>query len=604
MLSVFVLSGNNFTGSLPLSIRNLSMLSDLDLSENHFTKSLPSSIGNLSKLTYLLLNENNITGSRPPSIENLSKLTYLFLFGNHFTGSLPPSIRNLSKLTYLLLKNLSMLTGLDLSSNHLIRSLPPSIGNDFMELSSNRFQGQLIHTASHPQGLQLLYNYRNFSGNTRLGLGQKFEMLNISSSTNLRRQICKSMKLLPGFLKHYTSTVTIREVACYDLVTTTETYAKLPNLEQLDLSNNQISGCILENIGEVMQNLWILDLSSNSISGFIPNSTGNMEGLTVLHFYKNKLMGPIPTSMGNLKNLRTLVLRGNKLSEQIPSSLKNCTQLEGLDLGDNQLSRNLPSWIGQNLISLLGPFLRLCQVYTRFKFSMLLKIASQALSTFTAMKVTEKMADYNYDRKYSFYYMVSIYIVAKGSMMDYTEFLSLGRIPESLTKLIGLRVLNLSGNHMIGKIPQEINQLQELESMDLSNNLFSGGIPLSMSSMKYLGTLNLSYNNLSGPIPFAGHMSTFNDASTYYGNENLCGPPLPTKCDSPISNNGGDLRTGSPKVRQFWISAGLRFGNGFGGWYLVLAIKRKWNNAILKVMDFIAEILITRLQHLFPRRNR
>ncbi|ERM95003.1 hypothetical protein AMTR_s00009p00234590 [Amborella trichopoda] len=215
---------------------------------------------------------------------------------------------------------------------------------------------------------------------------------------------------------------------------------------------------------------------------------------------------------------------------------------------------------------------------------MLLKIASQALSTFTAMKVTEKMADYNYDRKYSFYYM--------------------GRIPESLTKLIGLRVLNLSGNDMIGKIPQEINQLQELESMDLSNNLFSGGIPLSMSSMNYLGTLNLSYNILSGPIPFAGHMSTFDDASTYYGNENLCGPPLPTKCDSPISNNVGDLRTGSPEVRQFWISAGLRFGNGFGGWYLVLAIKRKWNNAILKVMDFIAEILITRLQHLFPRRNR
>ncbi|ERM96756.1 leucine-rich repeat receptor-like protein kinase PEPR2 [Amborella trichopoda] len=241
-------------------------------------------------------------------------------------------------------------------------------------------------------------------------------------------------------------------------------------------------------------------------------------------------------------------------------------------------------------------------------------------TTFTAMKVTEKMADYNYDRNHSFYYMVRIDIVAKGLMMDYTEFLSLvtcidlsrnnfsGRIPESLTKLIGLRVLNLSRNHMIGKIPQEINQLLELESMDLSNNLFSGGIPPSMSSMNSLGALNLSYNNLSGPIPFAGHMSTFDDASTYYGNEHLCGPPLLKKCDShelvPISNNVGDLRTWSPEVRQFWISAGLGFGIGFGGWYSVLAIKRKWNNAILKVMDFIAEILITRLQHLFPRRNR
>ncbi|XP_020525613.1 probable LRR receptor-like serine/threonine-protein kinase At1g12460 [Amborella trichopoda] len=173
--------------------------------------------------------------------------------------------------------------------------------------------------------------------------------------------------------------------------------------------------------------------------------------------------------------------------------------------------------------------------------------------------------------------------------------------------MIGLRVLNLSGNHMIGKIPQEINQLQELESMDLSNNLFSGGIPPSMSSMNSLGALNLSNNNLSGLVPYADHMITF-DASAYYGNEDLCGPPLPKTCDShelvARFNNDEDLRTGPPEVRQFWISVGLGFGIGFGGWFSVLAFKRKWNHVVLKVMDFIVKILITRLQHLFPIRNR
>ncbi|KAL4190954.1 hypothetical protein AMTRI_Chr07g27180 [Amborella trichopoda] len=109
-------------------------------------------------------------------------------------------------------------------------------------------------------------------------------MLNTSSSTDLRRQICKSKKLLRGFLKHCTSTVTIRAVACYHLVNTTDTYAKLPNYNNF------------------MPNLSLLDISNNSISGFIPNSTNNMEGLIVLHLYENKLMGPIPTSMGNLKN--------------------------------------------------------------------------------------------------------------------------------------------------------------------------------------------------------------------------------------------------------------------------------------------------------------
>ncbi|ERN08339.1 LRR receptor-like serine/threonine-protein kinase GSO1 [Amborella trichopoda] len=286
-------------------------------------------------------------------------------------------------------------------------------------------------------------------------------MLNISSSTDLRRQICKSMKLLPGFLKHCTSTVTIREVACYHLVNTTETYAQLPNLRQLFLSNNQISGCIPENIGEVLPNLSILDLSNNSISGFIPNSIRNMKVLEALDLFRNKLMGPIPTSMGNLKNMMTLVLRGNTLSEQIPSSLKNCTQLEVLDLGDNQLSGNLPSWIGQSLTSLRVLSLRsnkpigaipntMSSLYSLQVFDAAENCLSGTIpdifTNFTAMKVTKKMADYNYDRNHSFYYMVSIDIVAKGSMMDYTEFLSLvtcidlsrnnfsRRIPESLTK--------------------------------------------------------------------------------------------------------------------------------------------------------------------------
>ncbi|ERN10154.1 hypothetical protein AMTR_s03244p00006440 [Amborella trichopoda] len=253
-------------------------------------------------------------------------------------------------------------------------------------------------------------------------------MLNISSSTDIRSQICKSMKLLPGFLKHCTSTVTIREVACYDLVNTTETYVKLPNLEVLRLSNNQISGCISENVGEVVPNLSILDLSNNNISGFIPNSIGNMEGLMVLQLYKNKLMGPIPTSMGNLKNLTILRLRGNTLSGQIPSSFKHCTQLELLDLGDNQLSGNFPSWIGQSLTSLrflslrsnkhIGaipktmPSLYSLQVFDAAE-NCLSGTIPDIFTNFTAMKVTEKMADYNYDLKHNFYYMVRIDIMAK-----------------------------------------------------------------------------------------------------------------------------------------------------------------------------------------------
>ncbi|KAL4191623.1 hypothetical protein AMTRI_Chr07g81510 [Amborella trichopoda] len=611
-LTFLDLSENVLEGQIPSGITLLKNLKFLDLSSNQISGFLPSNIGNLSKLSILYLYGNNLTGSIPSSIGELSMLNNLYLNNNYLKGSIPPSIGNLSKLQFL-----------DLSENNLMGSLPPEIWNlksmIHMVLRSNRFRGPLISTTSQPQGLQVFYNYNNFSGNTTVDLGQKFEMLNISSSIDLRRQICQGMKLLPELLKHCTSTVTIQVETCYLTMNTTMTYAKLPNLGSVDLSNNQFSGCIPENIGEVMPKLMVLALYNNNISGTIPTSIGDMISLYALDLFRNKIMGSIPTYLSNLEDLQSLVLRNNRLSGEIPS-LKNCSKLQILDLSENQLSGYIPSWIGQSLTSLRVLSIRSNKFTGTIPKTMSILYSLQVLDAaenclsgtipdifinFTAMTITEKMADNNYDRNHMFYYVVSIDIVAKGAMMDYTNFLSLvtcidlsrnnfsGRIPESLTKLIGLRVLNLSRNNLIGKIPQKINQLQELESLDLSDNQLSGAIPLNMSSMSL--------------VPYAGHMITF-DASTYYGNEDLCGPPLPKTCDShelvPRFNNDEDLRTGPPEVRQFWISVGLGFGTGFGGWFSILAIKRKWNNAVLKVMDFIVEILITRLQHFFGRRNR
>ena len=67
------------SGSIPISLGNLSNLESLDLSFNQLSGSIPSSLGALSNLVNLWLRENQLSGSIPISLGNLSNLQVLSL---------------------------------------------------------------------------------------------------------------------------------------------------------------------------------------------------------------------------------------------------------------------------------------------------------------------------------------------------------------------------------------------------------------------------------------------------------------------------------------------------------------------------------------------
>ncbi len=83
------------------------------------------------------------------------------------------------------------------------------------------------------------------------------------------------------------------------------------NLEELNLSNNQLTGAIQAEIRH-LTNLKVLNASNNQMTG-VPAEIGQLQNLQILDLSNNQLTG-LPYELGNLKNLKTLNLSGNNYS--------------------------------------------------------------------------------------------------------------------------------------------------------------------------------------------------------------------------------------------------------------------------------------------------
>ncbi|KAL5710931.1 lysine--tRNA ligase [Ranunculus cassubicifolius] len=189
----------------------------------------------------------------------------------------------------------------------------------------------------------------------------------------------------------------------------------------------------------------------------------------------------------------------------------------------------------------------------------------------------------------------------KGNELEYTKNLGLlvnldlssnclmGQIPEEMTSLSGLRGFNLSNNNLTGKIPKNIGNLDSLESLDFSCNHLSGMIPPSISELHFLGYLDLSYNNLSGKIPNEHQLLTFN-ASSFEGNQGLCGAPLQKNC---TEDNSDEPRDSDERMKEedawFYICVIMGFVVGF--WIVCLFFKKTWRYAYFRFVENIYDRL-------------
>ncbi|GAB4838161.1 hypothetical protein Ancab_027690 [Ancistrocladus abbreviatus] len=99
--------------------------------------------------------------------------------------------------------------------------------------------------------------------------------------------------------------------------TLSKAIAKLTNLREVLLQNNNISGKIPSELGSLLK-LQRLDLSNNQFSGGIPESLGQLNSLQYLRLNNNSFSGAIPASLATLSQLTFLDLSWNNLTGPAP----------------------------------------------------------------------------------------------------------------------------------------------------------------------------------------------------------------------------------------------------------------------------------------------
>ncbi|KAF5957221.1 hypothetical protein HYC85_004446 [Camellia sinensis] len=177
-----------FTGEIPFSITNASLMFNLDVENNHLKGELPSEIvANLPELLYLHLSYNDMVGHTNNSnlvsfftaLKNCTFLDELELVGMDLGGRLPSSIGQL----------FGNLTSLLLQENRIAGSIPPTLVNltqlTVLNLTYNLLSGTIpaeISQLSYLEQLFLSHNFFTSSILAAMGQFQHLGLLNVSNN--------------------------------------------------------------------------------------------------------------------------------------------------------------------------------------------------------------------------------------------------------------------------------------------------------------------------------------------------------------------------------------------------------------------------------------
>ncbi|CAM8891938.1 unnamed protein product [Rhodiola kirilowii] len=455
MLSNLDLGNCNLSGQIPESISQLEHLISLDLSYNNLDGHIPS-LSRSRNLTYLWMNDNQLNGSiLATDWKKLSRMERLILSSNSLSGSIPICLFETPSLKLLNLGE-NHFTGFTDKFNIMASSSSHLLG---LYLDDNDFQGSFppfIYGLNSLQVLDLSFN--NWSDTFQMGSSIQLRWLGLASC---------NLKQFPPFLTNQ-STLWI-----------------------LDLSDNQINGHIPDHIWN-MSALVGLGLSNNQISGHIPDQIRNMSALVVLDLSNNQFSGHISDQIWNMSALKYLHLSNIQISSHIPYQIWTMSALKDLDLSNNQIDGHIPDQIWN-------------------------------MSALTYLNLSHNQLEFlARGREEHSCWLPNLYVLnlSKNNIN--------GIIPDTLP--LSIRALDLSQNSFHGQIPKSLEGCTNLEVLDLGYNQLHGMFPCWISNLDRLTVLVLRSNLLHGSIQCLNHDFNLSRLQIIDIAFNNFGGNLPSQC--------------------------------------------------------------------------
>ncbi|CAK9176947.1 unnamed protein product [Ilex paraguariensis] len=640
-LEILNLEQNQISGSLPDFTKFLS-LKELYLGRNTLNGSFPINFGRISNLNFLDVSSNQISGPLP-DISVFPLLRELNLSYNRLQGILPKSIGQLSKLE-ILDASLNSLEGIICESHfsnlYNLKTLILSYNSVVLDFSSDwtpPFRLTVIglsNSCMGPHFPKWLRTQNNFSQLDISCVGISDTIPDWFWDLSPRLQFLNlSYNQISGIVPNLS--LRLVDFSVIDLSSNCfngSIPSLPPNVVTVNLSKNKFLGSISSLCRSHFWSGGFLDLSDNFLSGELPDCWTNNEDLNILNLDNNYFSGKIPSSIGNLRFLKSLHLRKNNFVGELPSSLQECTELIVIDLSENKFAGKIPTWIGTHLTKLIVLSLCVNEFYgsippniCHLEYIQILDFSQNNISgtipmcfnNFTSLvqkntsSGTIEFQRIEYAKFDAFFvggkYMDFALVQWKGKPRKYKKILGLlkiidlscnklvGEIPQNIASLRGLLNLNLSRNHLTGTIIRRIGEMETLECLDLSMNQLSGEIPTDIARLSSLSVLDLSDNNLSGKIPSSTQLQSFN-ASSYAGNPDLCGLPLP-KCQGDetaarvpaVTDHGIDNNFVENEDKLvtfgFYVSMVLGFILSFWAVFGTLLLKRSWQHAYFQFLN-------------------
>ncbi|KAJ8448975.1 hypothetical protein Cgig2_004030 [Carnegiea gigantea] len=298
---------------IPSLLGNLTNLIRLDLSHNDFSvasKELISWLVKLNQLNHLILVGMNLGGEIPSFLSNLTDLIYLDLSHNHVTGQIPNWLMNLTHLLFL-----------SLEDNQLNGLIPSEANSQLADVA----------TLSFNDNANLCGNFDTF-----LKLKNLVD-LHLSGVVKLTFW-CKNVGnvIVPKFQSLYLSSCNLTEFPWL--------LHNQDELEQLDLSNNNIHGVIPQwFLNVTRESLYMLDLSQNFFTAFEQPVVSLPWGyLETLNLKDNHLQDSLPIPPSSIVIYQ---VSNNEFVGDIPRQICNASLMEYFDISFNNLSGQIPSCI-------------------------------------------------------------------------------------------------------------------------------------------------------------------------------------------------------------------------------------------------------------------